>query len=60
MTEIRFTLVVRGEERIRQFLELVERDHSHKSAVANKAIDCLIAHEARLEQLAAGQEVEHA
>lgn len=57
MKEIKFTIAVRGEDRIKALNKLVERDHSHKNAVLNKGLDLLIAHEDRLERAAAGEEV---
>jgi hypothetical protein len=56
MSELRTTITVRGEERINALNELIRRDHSSANAILNKGLDLLVAHEARLERLAAGEE----
>lgn len=59
MDEIKFTVAVRGADRIMDLDRLVARDHSSRTAVLNKSLDLLIEHEARLERLCAGEEVIH-
>lgn len=53
-------MAVRGRQRIEAFDALIARDHGTRISVLNKALDIMIEHEAKLEQLAAGMEVSHA
>jgi hypothetical protein len=59
MNELKFTVAVRGANRVIALDRLVARDHSSRTAVLNKGLDLLIKHEARLERLCAGEEVIH-
>lgn len=60
MEEIKFTVAIRGKERIAAMERLIDKDHSSRIAVLNKGLDLLIEHDAKVNALLAGKEVQHA